>query len=324
MADLRLGIDVGGTKSLLVVVDDSEQITPDGARSRSRRVPTPRRTADQSALIEHLVRLIDDERSAAERRGDRLVSVGIGMPGLVTRTGVLRAAPNLDGVGDLDVAAGVRASVGLPVAVDNDATCATVAEWVLGAGRGVDDLVMVSLGTGIGGGIVSGGVLQRGTQGFAGEFGHMIVDPSGWECPCGRRGCWERYASGTALPALLRAYPAPGGAPPAVDGIDLTGRDVEDAARAGDRTAIEVFETFAGWVAVGLASITNLFDPSRIVLGGGVSTASDLFLDEARRRLGDLVYRPERRRLPEVVLAEFGEHAAAVGAALIGAGDVGQ
>lgn len=319
MADLRLGIDVGGTKTLLAALDDSAVITADVARARSRRVPTLRRTADQSLIIGHLARLVGEEMSAAVRRGDRIVSVGIGMPGLVTRVGVLRAAPNLDGVGDLDVAGGVRAAVDVPVAVDNDATCATVAEWTLGAGRGADDMVMVSLGTGIGGGIVSGGVLQRGAQGFAGEFGHMIVDPSGWECPCGRRGCWERYASGTALPALLVAHPAAGETPLSTRGAALTGRDVEDAARAGDPVATAVFATFADWIAVGLANLTNLFDPGRVVLGGGVSTASDLFIGAARRRLGELVYQPERRRLPDVVLAEFGDHAAAVGAALIGA-----
>jgi len=318
MAHLRLGVDVGGTKSLVVTLDDSREVEPDVVRTGSRRVATPRGTADQALLTGHLVRLVTDEIRSATRRGDRVVSVGVGVPGLVTREGVLRAAPNLDGVGDLDVAGGLRAALDVPVAVDNDATCAALAEWRLGAGLGLDDVVVVSLGTGIGGGVVSGGVLQRGSQGFTGEIGHMIVDPTGWECPCGRRGCWERYASGTALADLWRHHP--GRVASSLAGLpdEVTGARVEAAARAGDPVALDVFRDFADWLAVGLASITNILDPARIVLGGGVSTAHDLFLDRVRGRLAELVYQPARRRLPDVVTARFGDHAGAVGAALAG------
>lgn len=319
MADLHLGIDVGGTKSLVVTLDATSPITPESARRRARRAATPRGTVDQRALVDHLSRLIGEEVAAAGSSGDRIVGVGIGMPGLVTRAGVLRSAPNLDGVGDLDVAGGLAAAVDLPVLVDNDATCATVAEWLHGAGRGVSDLLVVALGTGIGGGVVAGGEVQRGAQGFAGEFGHMIVDPLGWDCPCGRRGCWERYASGSALSALARAHPdversalAPSLA------TDLTGERVRQAARDGDPVAIEVFASFARWVAVGLSNLTNLLDPDRIVIAGGVSSSNDLFLDAVRRDLGELVYQPERRRLPDIVPAVLGEHAGAVGAALLG------
>jgi glucokinase len=319
MADLRLGIDVGGTKSLVVTVADPGSPEPDTVRRSSHRVATPRGTTDQSVLVEHLIRLVSDEIEAAARHGDRIVSVGVGMPGLVTRQGVLRAAPNLDGIGDLDVAGGLRARVDLPVAVENDATCAALAEWLLGAATGLDDVVVVSLGTGIGGGVVAGGALQRGSQGFAGEVGHMIVDPTGRECPCGRRGCWERYASGAALPESWRSRPDRETSSLAGSTEMLTGAMIEAAARAGDQVALAVFDDFADWLAVGLASLTNILDPVRIVLGGGVSEVHDLFIDRARLRLGELVYRPERRRLPDLVVAAFGDHAAAVGAALAGA-----
>ena len=318
MADLYLGIDVGGTKSLLVTLDPASPVTPAMAGHRARRAATPRGAIEQRELVDHLAHLVVDEVAAAGRDGDRIVAVGIGMPGLVSREGVLRAAPNLDGVGDLDVAGGLAAVVDLPVLVDNDATCATLAEWRHGAGRGADDIVVVALGTGIGGGVIAGWELQHGAQGFAGELGHMIVDPLGWECPCGRRGCWERYASGSALPALARAHPdLAHSALAAALATGLTGEQMQDAARAGDRVAIDVFATFARCVAVGLSNLTNLLDPDRIVIAGGVSSSADLFLAAVRDAVGGLVYQPERRRLPDIVPAEFGEHAGAVGAALL-------
>lgn len=319
MADLHLGIDVGGTKSLIVPLDPATPVSIESVRRRSRRAPTPRGSVEQYVLVEHLGRLIVDEMAAVARAGDRIVAVGVGMPGLVTHSGVLRAAPNLDGVGDLDVAGALAEVVDLPVRVDNDATCATWAEWRHGAGRGASDLMVVALGTGIGGGVVSGGEIQRGAQGFAGEFGHMIVDPHGWDCPCGRRGCWERYASGSALPALARTHPDLGRSTLASSADGLSGEVVERAARAGDPVAREVFADFARWVAVGLANLTNLLDPDRIVIAGGVSSSIDLFLESARDGLRDLVYQPERRRLPAIVGAEFGDHAGAVGAALLAA-----
>ncbi|MFZ9630261.1 MAG: ROK family protein, partial [Ilumatobacteraceae bacterium] len=183
----RAGIDVGGTKCLGVVLDASGQLVGEWRR------PTPK-TPD--ALIETLV-LLAGEMAPFD-------SLGVGVPGLVTRSGTLRAAPHLLEVSDFEVGALLTARLGLDVRVDNDATCATAAEWRLGAGVGSDDLVMVTLGTGIGGGVVAGGRLVRGAHGFTGEFGHMVVDPTGPPCPCGRRGCWERYASGTALARLGR------------------------------------------------------------------------------------------------------------------------
>ncbi|HNJ98806.1 MAG TPA: ROK family protein, partial [Ilumatobacteraceae bacterium] len=170
----RLGIDVGGTKCLAVVLDDA------GAVVAEERLPTPKGPA---AIIDTLAELA---HACAP-----FTSVGIGVPGLVTRDGVLKAAPNLVDINDFRVGALLSDRLGLHVEVDNDATCATVAEWKAGAARGVDDFVMVTLGTGIGGGIVANGALVRGANGFTGEIGHMVIDPEGPACPCGRSGCWE-------------------------------------------------------------------------------------------------------------------------------------
>jgi glucokinase len=285
---LSAGIDVGGTKCLATVVDDNGDVV------HERRIATPR---GSGPLIEGLIELA--------RSLGPVDTLGVGIAGLITREGVMRAAPNL--VIDAELAVGplLSEALGLTVHVDNDATCATVAEWCLGAGRGCDDMVMVTLGTGIGGGVVAGGVLQRGHNGFAGEIGHMVVDPDGPRCPCGRRGCWERYASGNGLAHLA------GG---------TRGEDVVAAARSGDPDARAVIDRYGWWVALGLVNLTNVLDPETFVLGGGLAASPEVFLEPVQRAVTDLLYSPDHRPHPRVVFAELGEHAGALGAALIGRG----
>ena len=304
----RVGIDVGGTKAQAVVIDATGEVVETMQR------PTPRGDASLDALIEVLVELADEVGHDG--------SVGVGVPGLVTRDGVLRAAPNLDGVADFEVAALLSERFGSPVHVDNDATCATVAEWRLGAGRGAQDMILVTLGTGIGGGAVVNGAVVRGANGFAGEFGHMVVDPSGPLCPCGRRGCWERYASGSGLAMLAREAATghrlrdvvrhAGG-----DAQAVRGEHVQAAARTGDPDALAVIDDFSRWVALGLANLTNALDPEVFVLGGGLAAGSDLYLDPIRRWFGELLYQPHLRPVPRIEFARWGPLAGAVGAALL-------
>ena len=304
----RVGIDVGGTKAQAVVLDASGDVVETAQR------PTPRGDRSLDALIEVLFELAD----AVGHEG----SVGVGVPGLVTREGVLRAAPNLDGVADFPIAELLTARFGSDVHADNDATCATVAEWMLGAGRGANDMVLVTLGTGIGGGVVANGAVVRGHNGFAGEFGHMMVDPSGPPCPCGRRGCWERYASGSGLAMLAREAATghrlhhvvrhAGGDPQAV-----RGEHVQVAARDGDPEALAVIDDFTRWVAVGLVNLTNAIDPELFVLGGGLAAASDLYLEPIRRWFEELLYQPHLRSIPRIEFAALGPLAGAVGAALL-------
>jgi glucokinase len=183
-------------------------------------------------------------------------------------------------------------------------------------------MVLVTLGTGIGGGLVMSGRLQRGAHGFAGEFGHMVVDPDGPPCPCGRRGCWERYASGSGLARLAReaavgrrvnrVLEIAGGDPEAV-----RGEMVMQAAREGDTDALAVIDDFGRWVAVGLVNLANTLDPEMFVLGGGLAAGSDLYLDPIRRWFGELIYQPDLRPLPDIAFARWGERSGAVGAALL-------
>ncbi len=188
----------------------------------------------------------------------------------------------------------------------------------------MSDALLITLGTGIGGGVVSGGALQRGANGFMSEPGHMVVDPNGPPCVCGRRGCWERYASGSGLARLARdaAFGGRAAAVVEVAGGDpeaVRGEHVTSAARSGDPAAREILDEWAWWLALGLANLTNLFDPEVIVLGGGLVEEADLLLEPIRRLYEGLLYAPTHRPRPRLEPAVLGEHAGAMGAALIAA-----
>jgi glucokinase len=225
------------------------------------------------------------------RRVDGVVAVGVGLPGLVDHRGTLRTAPHIPGVVDLDVGASLAAATGLAVAADNDATCALVAEHRLGAARGSTDAVLVTLGTGIGGALLLGGQVQRGTSGFAGELGHMVVEPGGRPCPCRQWGCWEGYASGQALDRL--------------------------AAEAGGDPRADLLGPLAGWVALGLANLVHVLDVERVVVGGGLSELGERLLAPVRAAFLERVMAPAHRPPVAIVGAEWGERAGAVGAALL-------
>ena len=250
-------------------------------------------------------------------------SVGVGVPGLVDVEGVLRFAPNLPGVVDLDVRGALLARFpNTTVRVDNDATCAGWAEAQVGAARGAVDALLVTLGTGIGGGIIARGRVVRGANGFAGEFGHMVVDPHGPPCPCGQRGCWERFASGSGLGRLAREVAAAsplgrmatlaGGDPEAVRGEHATA-----AAAEGDEQAEAVLARFGWWVAVGLANLANAFDPELFVLGGGLVEAGEILLAPVREAFADMVLAGAHRPVIAIVPAALGERSGAIGAALL-------
>ncbi|MGH9125974.1 MAG: ROK family protein [Acidimicrobiales bacterium] len=300
-----IGVDVGGTKILAVRLDDDDI----GAEARAETPSGGEAVLDKIAEVVRSLGPVD--------------AVGVGVPGLVDNGGVLRFAPNLPRVVGLPVRERLQERLpGVIVAAANDATCAGWAERVLGAGQGSADLLMVTLGTGIGGGLVCNGELQLGANGFSGEIGHMVVDPNGPPCPCGNRGCWERFASGSGLGRLGREAAEAGLAPRVVtlaggDPVAVRGEHVATAALEGDPGAKAVIDTFAWWVALGLANLANIFDPECIVIGGGLAASGQVFLEPVRVVFQELVeaysYRPPIR----IVLARLGERAGAVGAALI-------
>lgn len=316
---LVCGLDLGGTKLLGVVVDPDAEGKPP---LLEEKVATAHGTdAVVASLLDLAHRM--EERTAVEL-GGRLAAVGLGAPGLVDRSGTLRYGPNLPGVVDLDLSSVLHDAVGLPVAVDNDATCAAWGEHERGAARGRNHSITITLGTGIGAGITVKGEVLRGANGFAGEAGHMVVDPDGPLCPCGRRGCWERYASGSGLARLAREAAHAGVAPRVValaggEPEDVRGEHVTAAAGEGDAAALTVLDHFGWWVAVGIANLVNVFDSEMVVIGGGLIEAGDLVLDPTRRAYRELVLAADRRPAVDIVSAELGERAGAIGAALLAA-----
>ncbi len=307
MARPSVGIDIGGTKLLAVRVDADGSVVTDTAQASPTSGPD----------------LIDEVLAAWERLcGPKPASLGVGVPGLVDASDTVRFAPNLQGVNGTSLGDALRAALpAVPVWIGNDATAACWAEHQRGAGAGCTEMIMVTLGTGIGGGIVSGGDLLEGSNRYAGEFGHMVVDPNGPRCPCGKRGCWERFASGPGLGFLGREMAVAGEAPRVVElaggeAETVRGEHVTVAAREGDGPAIEIMARFAWWVALGLANLANAFDPEVIVVGGGLAEAGDVLIEPTRRAFADLVEGPELRTRLRILPAALGPQAGAVGAAL--------
>jgi glucokinase len=314
-----VGVDVGGTKILGVAVDPARPETP----LACAEVPTARGAAAVGAAIDEVIDEVIDRVTAEIGAAGPPAAIGIGMPGLVTLTGNLRYGPNLPGVVDTDIAAELRPRPGALLVVDNDGNCAAWAEHRLGAGRGADDVTFIGLGTGISCGLVVGGRLVRGAHGYAGEPGHMTMQPGGPVCACGRLGCWEAFASGHALARLAREEVAVGRAPGLAAAVaggeldELWGQHVTAAAAAGDPDAGRVLDRYAGFVAAGLVTVVNLIDPAVVVLGGSVMTAADEVLPRVRRAyaadaLGGALAQP-----PEIVAAALGREAGAIGAALL-------
>ena len=310
---ISIGLDVGGTKVLGVAIDPVDPATV----IAEERVPTPE---GGEGLVDTLLEVV----AALAADGCEPAAVGVGVPGLVDRAGRLHMGPHLRRVHDLPLAALLAERAGVPTAVDNDANCHAVAEHAGGAAVGLEEVLVVTLGTGIGAGIITAGHLLRGANGFAGEPGHMIVDPTGPPCPCGKRGCWERFASGTGLGRLARDA-AHGGRLDAV--VDLAGGDpdairgehVTAAARGGDVAALAVLGELSHWIALGLANLVNILDPAIIVIGGGLVDAADLLLPEVRPRFADLVMAGGQRPEVPIVAAALGGRAGAIGAGVLAA-----
>jgi len=287
-----VGVDVGGTKATVVRIDADGRVV---ARTRSA---TP--AEDVPTLLETM------RGSVAEVWDTAVTAIGVGAAGLVELgTGRVRYAPNIAWREvELD---DVLGSFGVPVAADNDCTAAAYGELHAGAGRGVEDFLYVGVGTGIGGGIVSAGDVLRGAHGFAGEIGHIVVQPGGVRCGCGNVGCWETVASGSALDRLGRERLG--------SGVD--GSDVVDAARAGDVEAITIVTDVATRLGEGIGGLVNILDPAIVIAGGGVvAGAGDLVLDPARRAASSTIEGGEHRPEVPIVSAALGADGVAIGAAL--------
>jgi glucokinase len=306
-----LGIDIGGTKVAGGVV------APDGTVVATARRATPGSSVQETedaiaAVVEVLARGQDGP----------LVGVGVGAAGWFDRTGdTVLFSPHLAWRHSA-LRKELTARLQRPMWVGNDADAAAWAEYRYGSARGADLALMITLGTGIGGGIVMDGRLHRGSHGVAGEWGHMRVVPDGRLCACGNRGCWEQYASGTALGQTARevARSSPAAAALLLERVDgdpdrLTGEHVANAAAEGDPLAMELLAEVGSWLGQGIADLSAVLDPEVVVIGGGVSVLGEMLLGPARERLDRALPGRGFRPGPRVVGARLGAQAGIVGAA---------
>ena len=312
---LYIGIDVGGTTAKAGVVDEAGQILYKSSCKTGIERDFEDIAADMAELCRHIVRESGHEMA-------EVAAVGVGIPGEQSpKTGLVAFCNNLGWV-DVPLMQRLRDALGLPVYVDNDANVAALAESAFGASRDVKSSILITLGTGVGGGIVRDQRIHTGAHGVGGEIGHMVVVVDGEPCNCGHRGCWEKYASATAIIRMGRALMEEkpdcalarqmGG-----DAANLNAKAVLDLAKAGDADCAGIFETYVKYLCVGLANLINIYDPDMLVLGGGVAYAGDFLLDAVRAALGDYVYCPALS-WARVELARLGNDAGIIGAAMLG------
>lgn len=290
-----VGVDLGGTN---IVVG---AMAVDGSREYAVRSQTTHAEQGADAVIDRIVQMITEvvADTSAETGATRrdFLGVGIGAPGPLDRgRGLVIVTPNL-GWRDFPLREVISDRVGLPATLDNDANCATVGEWWCGAARGGRDVVGMTIGTGIGGGLILNGELYHGASDVAGEVGHMTIDSTGRRCKCGNYGCLEAYASGPAIaerareelacdePSLLRD--AVGG-----DLTRITAKLVYEASTSGDPIAREVVRDTARFLGAGLANLLNIFNPDTVVLAGGVTDAGDALFDPLRSEVRRRAFRP--------------------------------
>ena len=307
---LTIGIDVGGTKVLGGVVDEAGKVLT------TARKNTPRQGG--SALTQTIA---DVAKELLQQHS--VASVGVSAAGFVSSDRkTMLATPNIADWNGVDLDNQLTKLIGLPVVIENDANAAAWGEAKFGAGKNQDHMMMLTVGTGIGGGIVVNGALYRGAFGIAAEFGHMRVVPEGHICGCGARGCFEQYASGNAL--LRHAREAINASPEIArnllsrgDGTvaGLTGQAITDAARDGDPVALAAFNTTGQWLGAGIASLAVLLDPACVVIGGGVIDAGEILLKPTRESLERNMPFAGKHPYPQIIAAQLGNEAGLVGVA---------
>jgi glucokinase len=310
---LSLGVDLGGTKILAGV------ISPDG-EIVAREYRATRADEGPEAVIERIFALLDRVAGLAKVKPSTLDGVGIAAAGaLDLERGVVTTSPNLPGWRDVHLRDIVEKKFGVRTFLINDANAAALGEHRFGAGRGVNNLIYITVSTGIGGGIIIGGELYNGACGSAGEIGHMTIDINGPRCKCGNIGCLETLASGTVIAAEARKCIANGAKTSLLElsggeAEKITAKTISQAAREGDSLALELVSRAGSYLGVGMVNLINIFNPEMIIVGGGMSKMGDMLLDPARK-----VVRERAFSLPanavRIVLSELGDDAGALGAA---------
>jgi glucokinase len=287
-------------------------VTPEGKVLKETRYPTP---SSPERLVESIARAVVEVKDGFEVGGACLAVAGL----ILSQENKVIFSPNLHAVEGIPLKDALEPRIGMPLTVENDANAAAWGEFRFGAGRDVDHLVFVTLGTGVGGGVISHDVLLRGAQGSGGELGHVTIHATGPRCACGNRGCLEALASGTAISRRARelASEKPNSALGHLAAErKILGEDVTRLAREGDEVALSVLEEAGRWLGIGLAGFVNIFNPEVIAVGGGVMAAGELILESARAEV-QLRSRPPSRDLVEIMEATLGPESGVLGAAAL-------
>lgn len=305
-----IGVDLGGTKLLAGVVDRDLNV-------HHRVFRHARDGKDPEALLDALVAAVDEAREAAE---GEVGAVGFGIPSLVeAKTGVARTTVHLP-LHDVPFRDVMAERIGVPVVVDNDANAAMVAEHRRGAARGASTAALLTLGTGIGGGLIVDNRLVHGASGAAGEWGHMVVEVNGPQCTCGDVGCLETLVSGSALARhglrIAQTVPESALGEALARGREITGMLVTELAHDGDQAARDVVALMGMYLGVGIANVVNILNPEVVCIGGGVVAAGDLLLEPARRVVAERALAPSRDEV-RIVPTRFGDASGMIGAAIL-------
>nr|WP_050816516.1 ROK family glucokinase [Brevibacillus laterosporus] len=305
-----VGVDIGGTTIKIALLN------PNGEIITKTQIPTPV-SEGEDAIIGQMTNTIDQLMAEQGFTKEEAYGIGIGVPGPVdTDTGFVYEAVNL-GIKDTALKAKTEALTGLPTYVENDANAAALGEMWRGAGQGTDNLVAITLGTGIGGGIIIDGKIVHGVKGVGGEIGHVTVNPDGPLCNCGKKGCMERYGSATAIIVGIETAAKEGRsahlAKQLAEKGSLTAKDAFDAATEGDLAAQEVIDQAAFYTGFGLSHIANLLNPAKIVIGGGVSAAGDALFSLIRKSFDTYTWKIAADSC-EILPATLGNDAGVIGA----------
>jgi glucokinase len=305
--DYVLAADMGGTNLR------TSAVSRDGSVVHQRQVPTPR-GAEASAVV---TAIVDEAELCISELGRRPIAFGLAAAALVDSAGTrVLSSPNLPQLNGLSLADKISDRLGIAVTLENDATAASIGEHWLGASRDVDISICVTLGTGVGGGLIVGGRPFRGASGTAGEVGHICVEPDGVACGCGSHGCLEQYASATAMVRIAREIGVGRPGSKLTTLADFAAVDVYDAGLGGDRVALETFERVGRYLGIAFAGLVNVLNPHMIVIGGGGAGAWNLFIDHVREEMSGRAFE-HPAKAAALARSELGNRAGFLGAAKV-------
>jgi len=297
-----IGVDLGGTNLRTALVDKNGDVFD--------KVKAPTRAADGHAkVVQKLIENIKAQQDRALRNGKKIAGVGVGAPGVIRAdTGVVVTSPNFPDWNNLPLKKELEAALGLPVTIENDANAAALGEQWRGAGRGITSMILLTLGTGVGGGIVLDGRIWPGADGMAGEIGHMTIIPDGRRCGCGNTGCLEMYASSRGIVMTYQERSSRSKV--------VTSEEIYQAARDGDVLAGDVMKGMGRLLGIGIANLINIFNPEMIVIGGGVKDAWPFFIEATRAEIKKRAFEYPAART-QIVTSVLGDDAGMIGAAAL-------